>query len=134
MGHKGDIEHIYTTNKSRLPPQVIDDMREAYRKSQEFLQTKEPKRPEEEELKRMFRGELLRMAGYDDNEMEKDGLLELPEDKFRQVVRERLLSTGTNSNGNQKVITMEEIETYIDEGWEFVTTLPNNKVVVGFSF
>jgi hypothetical protein len=29
---------------------------------------------------------------------------------------------------------MEEIETYIDEGWEFVTTLPNNKVVVGFSF
>jgi hypothetical protein len=103
MGHKGDIEHI-----------------------QEFLQTKEPKRPEEEELKRMFRGELLRMAGYDDNEMEKDGLLELPEDKFRQVVRERLLSTGTNSNGNQKVITMEEIET--------VTTLPNNKVVVGFSF
>jgi hypothetical protein len=107
MGHKGDIEHIYTTNKSRLPPQVIDDMREAYRKSQEFLQTKEPKRPD---------------------------LLELPEDKFRQVVRERLLSTGTNSNGNQKVITMEEIETYIDEGWEFVTTLPNNKVVVGFSF
>jgi hypothetical protein len=93
MGHKGDIEHIYTTNKSRLPPQVIDDMREAYRKSQEFLQTKEPKRPEEEELKRMFRGELLRMAGYDDNEMEKDGLLELFLN-FQRISLGRLFESG----------------------------------------
>lgn len=27
MGHKGDIEARYTTNKSRLPQDVMDDMR-----------------------------------------------------------------------------------------------------------
>jgi hypothetical protein len=30
MGHKGDIEHTYTTNKGVLPPNVVEDMREAY--------------------------------------------------------------------------------------------------------
>ena len=42
MGHTGDIENRYTTNKGRLPNQVIEDMREAYRKSQKFLQTTIP--------------------------------------------------------------------------------------------
>ncbi|MFQ5884588.1 MAG: site-specific integrase, partial [Thermoplasmata archaeon] len=50
MGHKGDIEHTYTTNKGRLPPHIIDDMREGYGKSQEFLQTKVPELPKEEDL------------------------------------------------------------------------------------
>ncbi|MEM4234095.1 MAG: hypothetical protein QXU75_02990 [Candidatus Methanomethylicaceae archaeon] len=27
MGHKGDIENRYTTNKCRLPPDVVEDMR-----------------------------------------------------------------------------------------------------------
>ena len=130
MGHKGDIEHTYTTNKSRLPPQVIDDMREAYRRSQEFLQTKVPEQPKEEELKRMFRAELLRMAGYDDDEMDKDGLLELPEDKFREAVQERLLGAKGNNNYSQKAISIDEVDKYLEEGWEFVTTLPNDKVVV----
>jgi len=38
MGHKGDIESRYTTNKCKLPEAVVEDMREAYRRSQEFLQ------------------------------------------------------------------------------------------------
>jgi hypothetical protein len=132
MGHVGDIEHRYTTNKGRLPAQVIEDMREAYGKSQEFLQTKVPQGPKEEDLKRMFRAELLRMAGYENEEMEKDGLLELPEEKLSEVVRERLLASKGNNNSNQKAISMDEIEKYLEEGWEFVTTLPNNKVVVRF--
>jgi len=40
MGHKGDIENRYTTNKCRLPEGVIEDMREAYKRSQEYLQTR----------------------------------------------------------------------------------------------
>ncbi|NIM44298.1 MAG: site-specific integrase, partial [Nitrososphaeria archaeon] len=39
MGHKGDIENRYTTNKQRLPEEVVEDMREAYRRSQDYLQT-----------------------------------------------------------------------------------------------
>ena len=39
MGHKGDIEARYTTNKGRLTDEMISDMRRAYSKSQEFLCT-----------------------------------------------------------------------------------------------
>jgi len=35
MGHKGDIEARYTTNKQRLPEDVVEELREAYRKAQE---------------------------------------------------------------------------------------------------
>jgi len=39
MGHKGDIEARYSTNK-RLPPDIIDEMRESYSKSIRFLETR----------------------------------------------------------------------------------------------
>ena len=37
MGHKGDIEAKYTTNKHRLPDHLIADMKEPYERSQSFL-------------------------------------------------------------------------------------------------
>ncbi|TET89692.1 MAG: site-specific integrase [Methanomassiliicoccales archaeon] len=130
MGHVGDIEHRYTTNKGRLPAQVIEDMREAYGKGQEFLQTKVPEGPKEEDLKRMFRSELLRMAGFTDEEIEKDSLWEMSEEKLREIIREHLLGTKANNNCHQRVIGMDNIERYVAEGWEFVTALPNNKVIL----
>jgi hypothetical protein len=39
MGHKGDIEARYSTNK-RLPPDMIEEMRESYRKCLKFLETR----------------------------------------------------------------------------------------------
>jgi hypothetical protein len=129
MGHVGDIEHRYTTNKGKLPQQVIEDMRSAYDKSQEFLHTKVTELPREDDLKRLFRSELLHMAGFTDDEMQEDGLLELAEDEFTIAIRSRLLPEKTNNN-NQKVVPMAEIEEYIGNGWEFVTTLPDDRVVL----
>ncbi|ADC64641.1 conserved hypothetical protein [Ferroglobus placidus DSM 10642] len=41
MGHKGDIEHQYTTNKNRLPESLVEDMRLKYeRAAMFFLQTR----------------------------------------------------------------------------------------------
>ena len=39
MGHKGDIEARYTTNKGRLTDEMISDMRRSYSDSQQFLCT-----------------------------------------------------------------------------------------------
>ena len=39
MGHKGDIEHTYTLNKGMLPPSQIEEMRTAYQKCENLLQT-----------------------------------------------------------------------------------------------
>lgn len=37
MGHRGGIEGKYTTNKGILPQELIEEMREAYKRSEEFL-------------------------------------------------------------------------------------------------
>jgi hypothetical protein len=37
MGHKGSMEAKYTTNKGILPDLLIDEMRNAFRRSEEFL-------------------------------------------------------------------------------------------------
>lgn len=37
MGHKGSMEAKYTTNKGILPDLLIDEMREAFSRSEEFL-------------------------------------------------------------------------------------------------
>ncbi|MCJ2669455.1 MAG: site-specific integrase [Candidatus Thermoplasmatota archaeon] len=132
MGHKGDIEHTYTTNKGRLPPHIMDDMREAYRRSQEFLQTSVPEHPREEELKRVFRSELLKMAGFSDEEIQKDSLDEMQEEEVREIIRNRLLGVSASNNSHQKVVGMDEIERYVSEGWEFVVALPGDRVILRF--
>ena len=37
MGHKGTIEARYTTNKQTLADTMIKEMREAFKRSEEFL-------------------------------------------------------------------------------------------------
>jgi len=49
MGHTGSIEARYTTNKSILPKLLEDEMREAFRRSEEFLDF-ETKTEKEEEI------------------------------------------------------------------------------------
>ncbi|MEM3714383.1 MAG: hypothetical protein QXF82_05485 [Nitrososphaeria archaeon] len=39
MGHKGDIEARYSTNKGVLPPDMIEDMRKCYKECESFLST-----------------------------------------------------------------------------------------------
>ena len=39
MGHKGDIEARYSTNKRRLPPDMVKDMRRCYKECEPFLMT-----------------------------------------------------------------------------------------------
>jgi len=63
MGHKGDIENHYTTNKHKLPEEVVEDMREAYKRSQEYLQTMKTQETSEEKLAQAFRKQLLLVAG-----------------------------------------------------------------------
>jgi len=79
MSHKGDVEAIYSTNKSKLPPELIEDMRSRYERASMLLTLNtEPQRKE----------------------------------------------------GKQKVVTVEELDGYLERGWEYVATLPDNRVVV----
>ena len=50
MGHKGSIEAKYTTNKSLLPTELADEMWEAFKRSQEFLDLEQTKKQVENEV------------------------------------------------------------------------------------
>ena len=82
MGHTGSIEAKYTTNKSILPKILMDEMRESFKKSQEFLD------------------------------------LEISQDRDEEKI------------SYQRVVTSEEFETIVAEGWEYLGTLPNGKIIV----
>ncbi len=81
MGHSGSIEAKYTTNKNILPKILMDEMREAFRKSQEFLD-------------------------YQTN-TEQD----------KKVIQQRVVTEG-------------EFEKLVTEGWQYLGTLPNGKIVI----
>ena len=129
MGHKGDIENRYTTNKCRLPEDVIEDMREAYRRSQEYLQTTRPE-TSREKLVEEFRRQLLLVAGFSQDEISRIDITDLTDEEFQDLVRKRLLGNVNADCGTQKVVNLNELEKYLENGWEYVATLPNKKVIV----
>jgi hypothetical protein len=134
MGHKGDIEARYSTNKGVLPMHVIEDMREAYRKAQKYLQTEALN--EGEDLKLEFRRQLLYIVGYSKEEVEAMHIEELNDQMLQAKLKEKLLMVNGNGDKNddkkvkQKVIRLDEVEAYIESGWEYVAQLPNGKAIV----
>jgi len=129
MGHKGDIENRYTTNKQRLPESVIEDMREAYKRSQEFLQTRKKEETSEEKLRYSFRKQLLLVAGFNQEEVDKMDLPSISDEELQSLVRKKLLGMQTNSN-KQKVVGIDEADEYLEKGWEYLARLNDNKVVI----
>jgi len=130
MGHKGDIENRYTTNKQRLPESVIEDMRAAYERSQEFLQTKEKEETSEEKLRDSFRKQILLVAGFNQEEVDKMDLPSMSDEELQSLVRKKLLGAPTSDSSKQKVVSIDEANGYLAEGWEYVAKLSNNKVVI----
>jgi len=134
MGHKGDIENRYTTNKQKLPESVIEDMRESYRRSQEYLQTTTPETTSEERLKEAFKRQLLLVAGFSEGEIEKIDIPKMSDEEFQSLVRQRLVGIMQNRGNSQKVIKLNDIEKFISEGWEYVAALPNGKAIIKTPF
>jgi hypothetical protein len=134
MGHKGDIENRYTTNKQNLPQSVIEDMREAYRRSQEFIQTTTSSKTSEERIKESFKKQLLLVAGFKDKEIKEIDLSNITDEEFQSIVRRRLVGVMEKNGNKQKVIQLNKVERYIGEGWEYVASLPNDRAIIKTPF
>ena len=128
MGHKGDIEAVYTLHKRMLPQEVVDGMREAYSKAQRYLATDESA-SRQEELTRAFKRQLLLVVGFGADEIG-DEQLELEEDGFHELVRNKLVDGTRDSQPTQTVVDVEDVENHLREGWQFVDSLPGNKAIV----
>jgi integrase len=133
MGHKGDIENRYTTNKHRLPSSVIEDMREAYKRSQDHLQTTKAE-VGEEKIKEAFKKQLLAVAGFSEDEVAKYDLASMKDEELRSLVRRRLLGVMESNGSKQKVIAVVDVERYLAEGWEYVAPISNERAVIKIPF
>ncbi len=130
MGHKGDIENRYTTNKHKLPEEVVEDMREAYRRNQEYLQTTKVAETNEEKLTQAFRKQLLLVAGFAQDEVDKMDLASLGDEELQEIVRKRLLRMDADDCVKEKAVSVDDVNRYLAQGWEYVTSLPNKTVIV----
>jgi hypothetical protein len=130
MGHKGDIEHRYTLNKRKLPDNVITDMRQAYERSEEFLQTSHSRETSEEKLIKSIRKQLFLMAGFKPEEIDEDGIAKISDEEVQEAVRKRLFNTKVDNGTKQKVVSVDEANVYLDNGWEYVAKLSDSKVII----
>ena len=73
---------------------------------------------------------LLKVGGYGKEEVDKLDLANLEDSDVQKMVRERLLGAMTNNGNHQRVIPINEVETYLTEGWEYVAALPTGKAVL----
>jgi len=132
MGHKGDIEARYSTNK-RLPPDMIEEMRESYRKCLKFLETRISE-VSEDNAKLFLQQQLLSAVGYKQEEIDKIDLTDISNEEFQQLLRDKVAGAMTENGAKQKVIPVNDVEKYIQEGYDFEAVLPNGKAVMRLRF
>ena len=136
-GHKGDIEARYSTNKGRLPPDMIEDIREAYRRCEPFLstvaqpteQTTIIKEAKIEALKSIAKT----MFGIDLLEVkvakEKEESRELTQDETIELFETEMKKTREQPDP-QVIVEEKELESYLKDGWQFVSVLPSRRVLI----
>ncbi|MEM3290778.1 MAG: hypothetical protein QW046_04600 [Candidatus Micrarchaeaceae archaeon] len=100
MGHVGNIEHRYTLNKNNLPEDVIEDMRESYSKSLRFLETERRGIKEEEMNEKIndFKRMMLILAGYSNDEIDREKMLELNNEDLAKKIDEKKAKSLNNSH------------------------------------
>ena len=73
--------------------------------------------------------ELLKVAGYSEDEI---GELDLSVDDelLQEMVRKRLVGAMLNNGANQKIVDTGEVERFLARGWNYVATLPNERIIL----
>ena len=140
MGHKGDIEARYSTNK-RLPPDMIEEMRSSYVRVTKFFET-ESHGMNEDDVAKITSSTMRETAimiletayGTKLSEKEKEALMDLDindlQDKLREIFRDKKADILNNGN-RHKTIPEGELESYLNRGWELVQIYPRgDKAVV----
>ena len=138
MGHKGDMEARYSTNKGVLPPDMIEDMRKAYRECEHLLSTVvQPleqasvvKEAKIEALKSIAKS----LLGIDLTEVkvakEKELRRELTKDEEIALFESEVRKMRNGERDPQIIVTEAELEKHLAEGWQFVSILPSSKILI----
>jgi hypothetical protein len=140
MGHKGDIEARYTTNKGRLPENLKEDMRTAFAASAEYLETTPRQGTDKKEMLLEMWREQAKMYGIDPLKVKiekerdlKQGLsmdqeLELLTTEIRKVALPQISSNGKPYSS--RIISEQDLPSHVEDGWEIIRELSSGKFLV----
>ena len=132
MGHKGDIEARYSTNK-RLSPDMIEEMRQSYQKSLKYMETRVSE-VSEDNARLYLQQQLLSAVGYRQDEIDKMNLADTTTEDFQKLLRDKVAGAMASNGSKQKLVPMSEIEKLLGEGYEFQAVLPNGKAIMKLPF
>jgi integrase len=133
MGHVGDIESTYTTNKGRLPDDLIDTMRDWYRKvAADFLQTRASREDVVtiEDAKAIGKETWFTSLGFTKEEIRELDLAHKQGEELQTALRQKLQGMRSENGARQKVVAPDQVKRYVEEGWEYQATLPTGQCVM----
>ncbi len=147
MGHKGDTESRYTTNKGRLTEQMTEDMRRSFAQSQMFLSTNMEDHTEDSRknmLIDMWRQQAS-MYGIDPNSLLQNDVDESSSHGVKSS-KDVDVNVSTGSEVPKNGITDEKAESspyetqivdgektllsYAAQGWDLVKDLPDARFLI----
>lgn len=88
----------------------------------------------EREVKKAFKEQFLLVAGFKQDEVEQMDLEEMNNEELQSVVRQKLVGVMTGNGSRQKVIPVQEVRSYIGQGYEYVASLPDGGAIVKVPF
>jgi hypothetical protein len=118
MGHHGDIESVYR-HKKKLSDSQLEQMREAYARASEMLQTTKLHKQNGTQIRREIRSAALTAVGYSDDEIKQLDLDRLTTDEFSEALRKRLVpkkSSETDQGSRYMVVKASELRNYVNGG------------------
>ena len=146
MGHVGDIETTYSTDKP-LPESVIDDMRGSFKKCLKNIETEVRGISEEdkESLEKVLTGTVLqKIFGYSKEESEK--LMQLSDEELQKELQKKLGNATdpesirkkamqdakdiSKRKNKQIMINSAFVEAYFEVGFEYVGAVGQDKIIM----
>jgi hypothetical protein len=120
-GHKGDITARYSLNKNRLPGDLIEEMREAYRRCEPILTGEAPS---EGEVRREVARVVLESLGYSEKDLQGVDLADVAQ--VRALTQKRLAPVPKK----QALVGVDELRGYLDAGWTFVGNVGHDQILL----
>jgi integrase len=131
MGHAGDIERVYSLNKTLLPD-TIESMRESYAKCLKFLETEGISEKDIEnklsESERKMTERYLLMMGFSKDEITKNNFLEMDDEQLQKTIQDKI--KGMQSKTTHKTISIKELDNYLNDGWKLLQIFPTGDKAV----
>ena len=125
MGHDLGVAGRYNLGK-KLHPSLIEELREAYRRCQPYLETR-PSQHESATQAKIAKVMLMGL-GYTEEELASVDFDTLDMAKFQELVTKKVPPAGASLK--QRLVEAEELPKYLEEGWTVVTAVNGHQVVL----